>query len=187
MQTSGIREPMGTTPSDFELMERLRAGDREALADLIRRHQPSLVNFFRRMGARTHETEDLVQDAFLRLYAWRDRWRPTGKFTNLLFVLARHAWADLSRKAARLPRAADNELGVTEAAAAPGTDPDARMDVRQALATLSDKLRMVVVLNVYQGLSYQEIADVLDVPLGTVKSRMHLAMKALKERMNADE
>ena len=55
------------------------------------------------------------------------------------------------------------------------------MDVQAALVVLSQKLRAVVVLNVYQGLKYREIAEVLDIPLGTVKSRMHLALRQLKE------
>ena len=167
-------------PSDVELMARTSAGDADAFAALIRRHQHALVNFFRRMGALHDEAEDLVQDTFLRVYAYRKRYRPVGKFTNFLYVLGRHAWADLMRKASRTPRADDSALGrASVASQTPGAD--ARMDVQAALAQLSEKLRMVVVLNVYQGLKYREIAEVLEIPLGTVKSRMHLALRQLRE------
>jgi len=167
-------------PPDLELMHRTRRGDREAFAQLVRRHQNPLVNFFRRMGVLSGEAEDLVQETFLRVYAYRRRWRPTGKFTSFLYVLARHVWADMVRKSARTPRASEDAIAE---ATEPGKEAtvDARMDVQHALLVLSDKLRAVVVLNLYQGLKYQEIADVLDIPLGTVKSRMHLALRQLKE------
>jgi len=166
-------------PTDIELMQRTRRGDREAFATLIRRHQRPLVNFFRRMGAHTDEADDLTQETFLRVFSYRKRWKPTGKFTSFLYVLARHAWADLMRKSSRTP--ATSELAVHAATSPDGAaGSDARIDVRAALVTLSEKLRSVVVLNVYQGLKYQEIAEVLDIPLGTVKSRMHLAIRQLK-------
>ena len=91
------------TPTDIELMTRTARGDRDAFAVLIRRYQHSLVNFFRRMGARKDETADLVQETFLRVFAHSRRYRPTGKFSNFIYVVARHAWADMARKAARGP------------------------------------------------------------------------------------
>ena len=177
---------MSTAPTDIELMARLAAGDREALGEIIRRHQRPLVNFFRRMGARTHEVEDLAQETFLRLYEYRERYRPTGKFTNFLFVLARHAWADLGRKSLRTP-VADEEAVAAFPVPSRLEGADARLDVQQALTTLSDKLRIVVVLNIYQHLTYAEIAEVLDLPLGTVKSRMFLAMRELREHFDVRE
>ncbi|HUW59279.1 MAG TPA: RNA polymerase sigma factor [Planctomycetota bacterium] len=172
--------------TDIELMGRIGRDDRDAFTVLIRRHQHSLVNFFRRMGALHDEAEDLVQDTFLRVYSYRKRYRPTGKFTNFLYVLARHAWANLGRKALRTPRA--DETAVARTALASRTPlADARMDVQTALEALSEKLRAVVVLNVYQGLKYREIAEVLEIPLGTVKSRMHLALRQLKELLDVGE
>jgi len=155
---------------------------REAFVVIVRRHQKSLLNFFRRMGARTHEVEDMAQETFLRVFNYRDRYEPTGKFTNFLFVLARHVWADAGRRAQRRPESlsetldegpAPDERGVARA--------EARVDVASALARLSEKLRSVVVLSVYEGLEYRRIAEVLDIPVGTVKSRMHLAMRQMRE------
>jgi RNA polymerase sigma-70 factor (ECF subfamily) len=171
---------------DLELMHRARRGDREAFAQIVRRHQKPLVNYFRRMGAHTDEADDLAQETFLRVYSYRKRWKPTGKFTSFLYVLARHAWADLLRKSSRTPTPVDP---ATQHGELPDSAPrsDARIDMDAALATLSEKLRSVVVLNVYQGMKYQEVAEVLDIPVGTVKSRMHLAMQQLREQFHVDE
>jgi len=156
----------------------------EAFVLIVRRHQKSLLNFFRRMGARSHETEDMAQDTFLRVFNYRDRYEPTGKFTNFLFVLARHVWADAGRRAKRRPEVrsdslddgpAPDERGVARA--------EARVDIEAALAQLSEKLRSVVVLSVYEGLEYSRIAEILEIPVGTVKSRMHLAMGRLREAL----
>ena len=168
-----------------ELMTLVREGNREAFVVLVRRHQKSLLNFFRRMGARSHEMEDMAQETFLRVFGYRDRYEPKGKFTNFLFVLARHVWADAGRRAQRRPEVLSETLDE-------GPDPDARGDARAearvdaevALARLSEKLRSVVVLSVYQGLEYSRIAEILEIPVGTVKSRMHLAMRQMRETLD---
>jgi RNA polymerase sigma factor (sigma-70 family) len=168
-------------PLDYELMGQVRDGDHDAFAVLIRRHQSPLLNFFRRLGA-NNESEDLVQDVFLRLYRYRDRYVHNAKFTTFLYTLARHVWADRWRKLQRilrieerakqeLPSASDGNLGQVRAA----------LDAQHALAQLSDKLRMVLVMSIYQGLRYDEIATALGIPEGTVKSRVFLALKQLKE------
>ena len=165
-------------------MLRAKRGERDAFVALIHRHQESLVNFFRRMGARIDEAEDLVQETFMRLFAYRERYEPTGKFSNLLYVMGRHAWADMARKQARQPAANSDALD-----ALPGSEPahtGEHVDVQAALEALSDKLRPVVVLSVYQGLRHEEIAEVLDIPQGTVKSRMHLALKQMKEMLGVE-
>lgn len=169
---------------DSVLMLEVSAGSDAAFTELIHRHQNRLLNFFVRMGA-YHDAEDLVQETFVRLYKARAQYRPLARFTTYLHVLARHVWADLGRKAMRRDRLQDSlrtdmeiDGGVAHPPATSG------LDVQQALDKLSPKLRTVVVLNVYQGLQYQEIAEVLDIPLGTVKSRMNLALKELREMFN---
>ena len=168
-------------PLDHELMERIRAGDENAFAALIRRHQNSLLNFFRRSGANT-ESEDLAQEVFLRLYRYRDRYVHNAKFTTFLYTLARHVWADRWRKLQRILRIqerAKQEM-MTECDGNMGRVRDA-MDTQQALEQLPDKLRIVLVMSICQGLRYSEIGDILGIPEGTVKSRVFLALKQLKE------
>lgn len=169
---------------DSVLMLEVAAGSDAAFTELIHRHQNGLLNFFVRMGV-YHDAEDLVQETFVRLYKARSRYRPAARFTTYLYVLARHVWADRGRKVMRRDRLqtslrTDMEIegGVARPSAA------SALDVQEALDGLSPKLRAVVVLNVYQGLQYHEIAEVLDIPLGTVKSRMNLALKELREKFD---
>jgi len=161
-------------------MARAAGGDAAAFAALIRRHQAALVNFFRRLGA-SNEAEDVAQETFLRVWRYRTRYRPTAKFTTFLFALARHAWADHLRRAQKQERVAER-VGA-EAAPHDAVTQEAapqRLDAQVALAALPEKLRLVVVMSLYQGLRYEEIGAALGVPVGTVKSRMFLAMARLK-------
>lgn len=182
--TDPIHPDLPAGDPDAQLMLQVAAGSETAFTELIHRHQNGLLNFFARMGAYS-DGEDLVQETFVRLYKARERYRPAARFTTYLYVLARHVWADLGRKAMRRERLAASlktDAEIAEAAAPPAAD--SGLDVREALERLSPKLREVVVLNVYQGLSYQEIADVLGIPLGTVKSRLNLALQELRESFN---
>lgn len=167
--------------ADAELMVEAAAGSDVAFTVLVRRYQNLLLNFFARMGASSN-CEDLVQETFIRLYRYRDRYRPTARFTALLYHLARNVWADSGRKAARFEKLtfrlrAESAIPIET----DFTNPGERLDVDAALQKLSPKLREVIVLNIYQRLRYQEVADVLGIPLGTVKSRINLALAALKK------
>jgi len=166
---------------DHVLMGKTRAGDHDAFAVLIRRHQSPLLNFFRRLGA-NNESEDLVQDVFLRLYRYRDRYRHKAKFTTFLYTLARHVWADRWRKLQRIMRIEERarQEMTTQCDGNIGRTRDA-LDTQQALEQLPDKLRIVLVMSICQGLRYGEIGEVLGIPEGTVKSRVFLALKMLKE------
>ncbi len=169
---------------DIPFMLEVAAGSEVAFAQLIHRHQNGLLNFFVRMGV-YNDAEDLVQETFVRVWKVRGRYRPTAKFSTFLHVLARNVWADRGRKMKRYDRLegslkTDAEIGggVSEP-----VSPE-RLDVQEALNRLSPKLREVIVLNVYQGFRYQEIADVLDIPLGTVKSRINIAIQELRKSFN---
>lgn len=170
---------------DFNLMAMVKDGCQEAFVELIHRYQRSLLNFFRKMGADMTEAEDLTQETFLRLFGYRTRYRPLARFTTFLYTLARHAWADCLRKAQRSPQA-DRELYAESSVSDNRNNAytDDHIDLQAALEQLSDKLRLVVVMSVYQGLRYNEISEVLGIPEGTVKSRMHLAVKQLREILN---
>lgn len=166
---------------DAILMDQIRAGQPEALERLVHRHQHALVNFFRRMGAYM-DAEDLAQETFIRVYKFRDRYRPTAKFTSFLYTVARHVWLDLLRQA-RKREELTRRLEQEGPRSSDGGHPAARlkMDVDTALRRLPEKLRSVMVLSFYQGLKYEEIAGILRIPEGTVKSRVFLALNRLKE------
>jgi RNA polymerase sigma-70 factor (ECF subfamily) len=172
---------------DRELMARAANGSAEAFAELVRRHQHGLANFFRRLGVYT-DAEDLVQETFVRIFKYRRRYRPASRFTTFLYFVARNAWRDHVRRMTRRDRLAQGLTREAEVAAQSSPQPDAagrgRLDLETALLGLSPKLREVVVLNGIQGLSYQEVAEVLRIPLGTVKSRINLALHRLQEALD---
>lgn len=169
-------------------MARAADGDDAAFAELVERHQRALLNYFVRSGA-THDSEDLVQETFVRLYRYRDRYQPIARFTTFLYHLARHVWIDRTRKVGRAFRLSDALREEERHRSDPGSSApaEAALDAATALDTLSPKLREVVVLHIYQGLRYHEIASVLGIPEGTVKSRMNLAMTALRNALHEND
>jgi RNA polymerase sigma factor (sigma-70 family) len=173
---------------DVVLMQEAAGGSEAAFSQLIHRHQHSLVNFFVRMGA-SSDSEDLVQETFIRLFRYRRQYKPVAGFTAFLYHLARNVWADRGRKILRRERLASAcRLEAEIAQQSPHEPRDCRpdMDVTAGLNKLSPKLREVIVLNIYQGLRYQEVADALNIPLGTVKSRISLALDALRKILHED-
>jgi RNA polymerase sigma-70 factor, ECF subfamily len=167
--------------SDVELMKLVKNGPADPFAVLVRRHQNFLVNFFRSLGVYT-DAEDLVQDTFVRLYRYRQRYQPTAKFTTFLCLMGRQVWIDSLRRKKRrdeLNESLTRESEALEKEAVSGFG--AQVDVEKALGHLPEGMRSVVMLNVYQGLKYQEIADLMEIPLGTVKSRMFQALNRLRE------
>lgn len=169
---------------DVALMLEVAQGSEAAFTALVHRHQNPLLNFFARMGA-SPDCEDLVQETFIRLFRYRRQYKPAARFTTFLYHLARHVWADRGRKIIRMERlASEFQSQVEITSQGPPGRSGAAVDIEAALDKLSPKLREVIVLNIYQGLRYQEIADVLEIPLGTVKSRINLALTALKESVN---
>jgi len=168
---------------DTALMFRVRADDRDAFAVLVRRHEKMLLNFFARSGVQ-YDCEDLVQQTFLRLYRYRSRYVASAKFTTFLFLLARQVWIDELRKRKRHERlvaglAAEPRQEYADPEAA-GATASGNMDLSRAVASLPEGLRMVVELGVYQELPYAEIAEILGIPVGTVKSRMFNALAKLR-------
>ncbi len=180
-------DPDNTPLDDAALMSASRGGDMQAFSDLVRKHQRGLVNFFMRMGASSH-AEDLAQETFIRLFKYRDRYTPSAKFTTFLYTLARHAWFDTLRKWQRR----DKGLALLQADAAirdeerQGPKEGRAEAVRAAVERLPDKLRLVVVLGVYEGLDYETISRIAGIPVGTVKSRMFVATQRLKDELKGN-
>lgn len=173
------------TDLDADLMQDVAAGSETALTQLVHRHQQSLLAFFVRMGA-GDEGEDLVQETFIRLYRSRRRYRPTARFTTFLYVLARHVLTDRYRKQRRQERIMGYlriDAEITPRLGTVKRRQGRSLDVQTALDQLSPKLKTTLVLNVFQGLRYQEIADILQIPLGTVKSRINQALDHIRSAL----
>ena len=153
--------------------------DDELMAE-ARKYEKNLLNFFWRQGVSYVEGEDLVQETYLRLWKYRREYTPRAKLLTFLFILARQVRIDALRRETR--RAGREERwGREQPTTATPTAFGVREDVRWALAKLSEPLRDVVELGVFQDLPYAEVGAILGIPVGTVKSRMSNALKKLKE------
>ncbi len=173
--------------TDILLMQHVAEDSKDALAELVTRYQTPLLNYFIRLGVYM-DGEDLVQETFIRLYKARKRYRASAQFTTFLYRIARNVWVDRCRKLVRRERMLGYirlDVRIDEEAAVAEARRENRHDVEAVLDTLSPKLREALVLSVYQGLRQREIAEVLNIPLGTVKSRLHLAMQTVREALDA--
>lgn len=153
------------------------SGDR--LIEEARQHEKKLVNFFWRLGVSISECEDLVQETYLRLWRCRDGYRPTAKFTTFLFLIARQVRIDALRRQTRR-EGRETDYAAMQSTIQPPPNGDGE-EVRRAVLRLPEPLRETVELCVFQDLPYAEVAGILGIPLGTVKSRMFNALRKLKE------
>lgn len=168
---------------DVQWMLAVQKGDQNAFRKIVEKYQASLLNFFYYMNANRQEAEDLVQETFLKVYLYRDKYAPTAKLSTFLFRVARNTGIDYIRKKKAIPMSFEGDLLEAPAAKGRNSENDWQSSLEKALLKLPEKLRSVVVMSYFEDLKYQEIADILEIPLGTVKSRMSFAMKQLKDLM----
>jgi RNA polymerase sigma-70 factor (ECF subfamily) len=186
------------TDPDSDLMLRVRAGSGPAFEALVDRFLRPLVRFFHRMGADGALAEDCAQDVFLKLYRMRAGYEPRAKFSTFLFRVARNHWIDVYRHRAAGPpsvsadaQAPDEEGGALgDRLPGPGVAvPDgvasreAVEALRVAVSHLPVEQREVLALTRSGTLRYEEVAAILEIPVGTVKSRMHAAVGSLREAL----
>ncbi len=176
----------------------LRDGDPGPFEDFVRAAVPTFLGFFRRLGAGREQAEDMVQEVFLKLHQNAPRYRREERFPSFCFRVARNVWIDRQRRRAARPRPLSLDRAPEEAddgalaagLAGPEAEPGDLLGVREeahrlraAVAELSEHHRLVFELGVVQELAYGEIADILDIPVGTVKSRMFHAVRKLREAL----
>jgi RNA polymerase sigma-70 factor (ECF subfamily) len=174
------------SPTDVELMLKVKDGDEDGFVILVRRHQNYLLQFFRSMGL-TADADDAVQETFLRLYRYRHRYEPKAGLRTFIHLLARQVCLDAFRKRQRRERHLDayrQEAERTEAPSLPRPAGEWPEEAENLLRKLPEAMRAVVVMNIYQGMPYDEIAQALGIPVGTVKSRMFHAMLKMREALN---
>ena len=158
----------------------------EEILDKARALEKNLLNFFWRQGVQYGECEDLLQETYIRLWKYRDEYVPTAKFSTFAFMIAHQVRVDALRRKIRRERREEVWQKQQPADAAPQAAM-MREDVRWALSRLSEPLRQVVELGIFQNLPYSEVSEILSIPVGTVKSRMSNALKRLKEEFENDE
>jgi len=197
----GRRNRVVTTETDEELlMEYRRSGDREVFAQMVRRYQAELYNYLFRYLGDAQLAEDAFQNTCLQLHLKCDQFEAGRKVRPWLYAIATNQAIDAQRRSRRHRHVSlDGPVGNTaddgdatgrllnllqDDTVAPWMEVSEREHkawLRDALQSLPDHLRMVVDLVYYQGLKYREAADSLEIPIGTIKSRMHAAMLKLNE------
>jgi len=164
-------------------MQAVRNGDVAKLGALFERYHRPLFDFLVRMTGNAAAAEDLVQDVFVRVLKYRATWRDEGRFDTWLFRIARNARADYfkNRSAdAPIDEAADHPSRAPLAIDTLARDREVAR-LQQALMLLREDKRELIVLARYRGMKLEAIADLLGVEVGTVKVRMHRAVKELRE------
>lgn len=184
MVTSNVRKPLASM-HDMELAAQASRGDPAAFGELVRRHGSAVRALLRRMGADPATADDCAQDAFITAFERIAEFRGEGAFGGWVRRIAARLYVRRFRRrlaldgASELVEAAD-QGGPGEGAAA------LKIDLDEALASLSPAERTCVSMGFGAGLSHAEIAEALGTPLGTVKSHVKRGLEKLRRRMGAD-
>jgi len=190
VQASKRKKKSSAGREERKLLERIRAGDVEAYGVLVRKYESRVYAVLLGMVRNTEDARELAQKAFIRAYEKLDRFEGNSSFYTWLYRIAFNMAIDFKRRQARRPEDEyDDTRGMqTALPSAPDEQPEdevRRARLRQALVSAIDDLpkdqRAVVVLREVEGLSYREIAEILDVPEGTVMSRLFYARKKLQQ------
>lgn len=177
--------------TDEELIGRFQKGDEQAYVELVNRYRDKLMTFIYRFINDPEQSEDIVQDTLLKLYTHKDYYRSIAKFSTWIYTIAgnlaktelrkkkRHKVTNLSQIG---PEDRDYELPAVQ----PETDEVVQShytekQIQAAIQKLPLHFRTVVILRDIQELSYEEISKIVDVPLGTVKSRINRARLQLQK------
>lgn len=179
--------PMVLEGNDRELVEACRRGERDAFRALFETHKDKVYSIALRFTGEESLAMDIAQDTFLKLFSSITEFRGDSAFSTWVYRLVVNACLDHKRRSWRLIPIADELIAVLRA---PGDSLNAilhsemRSRVRAAVDKLRPDLRMTVVLRYTEGLSYEEIAQVLSCSPGTVASRLNRAHKALERRLS---
>lgn len=178
------------SPTDAGLVEQALAGSQDAFRALVERHSRSVLNLVARMVRDDGVAEELAQDAFVKAFGALRSFDPSYKFSNWILRIAHNVAIDHLRKARLQVMSIDDDasgrdladLLVDVRAQSPfdhALRGDFREDLEAALARLRPEFRRLVVMRYLEDLSYEDIAEVVGLPLGTVKSHLHRARAAL--------
>jgi len=177
-------------PTDATLVEQALAGSQDAYRALVERHSRAVLTLVARMVRDQGVAEELAQDAFVKAFGALRSFDPSYKFSNWILRIAHNVAIDYLRKARPPIVSIDDDASGREMAdvLADRREPSAfdravrrdfRDDLDAALATLRPEFRRLVVLRYLEDMSYEDIAEVVGLPLGTVKSHLHRARAAL--------
>ncbi len=187
---SGADDARGVDP-DLPLVNQWRSGDLRAFGELVRRHQRKVMGLLTRMLGDRDDAEDAVQETFLNLHRHGHRFRSESRFSTFVYRVAVNAALNRrrsqGRRRAHLDEYANGQAIGQALPSSPRGPEDAmaggevKQRVQRCLQALPEALRAPVVLYDIEGLSYGEIAQILQIAEGTVKSRIHRARHALRK------
>src|SRR5256886_16253612 len=180
---------------DRALVARILEGDRDRFTELVRRYEKRLINYVYRITHRYEEAHDLAQEIFVKVYLALDRYDPKYQFSTWLFRIAQNASIDALRKKSLpevpLARPSDDEQPKDREFADTGVSPYRALKNKQlaaainvAVAKLPPDYRELIQLRHFAELSYEEIASMKKLPLGTVKNKLFRARNLLKEQLD---
>jgi RNA polymerase sigma-70 factor (ECF subfamily) len=172
--------------NEIELVNKAQIGDRSAFSILVRTHAQGVQNVVYRMCGDQQLAEDAAQETFIRAWLRLPSFRPKSSLRNWLYRIAVNTAIDMLRKDKRILPNPVEDLRLMDSH--PGPEAMVLSDehtelVQKTVMELPDASRSVLVLREYEGLSYQDIAKTLEIPIGTVMSRLNYARKLLKERL----
>ena len=193
--------PAGGERSDEQLLDSYRHGDRATFALLVGRYQRELYHFLVRFLGNRAAAEDVFQETFLQVHQSAEQFDPQRRFRPWLFTIAANKARDLIRSQARRPAnplqatisPGDDESGefidLMQSASELPSDPMEKRELQQlvhnTVATMPEHLREILLLSYFHQFPYKQISEILDIPLGTVKSRLHAAVAHFADRWRA--
>ena len=186
MESYPVATDTAAAVDETELITRAQNGERNAFSELVRLHARGVMNVIYRMCGDEQLSEDAAQEAFIRAWLNLSSYRPQTSLRNWLYRIAVNAATDMLRKEKRILPNDIEDLQLTDERPGPeslASQQERTVLVQKAVLSLPDSSRAVLVLREYEGMSYHEIADALDIPVGTVMSRLNYARKLLKEKL----
>jgi len=180
-------------PTDEDLIEQFQNGDLYAFDLIVKRYKNQLLNFVYRFLGNVEEAEDIVQETFLRVYRNRKAYQKVAKFSTWIYTIAGNLAKTELRKRKRRKFFSISDLGYDDKdydIADEEFNPEKTVDgnikeeiIHKEIQALSPKFREVIILRDVQELSYEEISNIVDIPLGTVKSRVNRGRLKLQEKL----
>lgn len=178
--------------TDEQLMLRLKEGDKKAFTALVDRYRDRIVSYAYRMVGSSELAQDVAQEAFVRVYKSAGTFRDDGRFSPWLYKIASNVC--LSERSKRAKEALNVDYDTLEDTHESGDDVEGQVmtamtseQLSRGMAKLTAQHKTVLVMHVYQGLTYVEIGESLGIPTGTVKSRLFYAIRKLRDVIELEE
>jgi RNA polymerase sigma-70 factor, ECF subfamily len=177
--------------SDEDIARIVQSGDSEAFGELVTRYEVKLKRYARKFLSREEDAEDLVQEVFIKAYTNIQSYDSTFRFSPWIYRIAHNTFVNELRKKRRYSTGIFDAdvllplLPAKETTDAPAIDSEIRREIDQVLETLPPKYREVIVLYYFEDVSYQEISDILQIPVTTVGVRMTRARAKLHEALKS--